>query len=321
MKAIEAEGLYMYYGTVRALGTLDLSVQAGTTLGFLGPNGAGKSTTINILTTLLKPTAGTARIAGYDVAAQPVKVRQNIGIVFQDSTLDLDLTATENLRLQAELCGLPWRQIRPVVGEMLEMLGLAGKARVPVQQLSGGLRRRLEIARALVHAPRVLFLDEPTTGLDTQTRAVVWDYLDKLRSERDITIFFTTHQMEEAEHCDDIVIIDHGSVVAQGSPTELKALIGADLVVLRTADDASAADELRDRFGLAVESGPGGIRIRAERGAELVPRLCRDLGVRVESVHVTPPSLDDVFLHHTGREIREEAVGPLTFATVEGGDR
>jgi ABC-2 type transport system ATP-binding protein len=321
MTAIEADGLYKYYGTQRAVAGLHLSVEPGTTLGFLGPNGAGKSTTINILTTLVRPTAGTARVAGYDVATEAVKVRQSIGIVFQESTLDQELTAAENLRFQAELCGLRWRESRPVVGAMLEMLGLADKAKVPVRHLSGGLRRRLEIARGLVHAPKVLFLDEPTTGLDTQTRAVVWEYLDKLRSERDITIFFTTHQMEEAEHCDEIVIIDHGSSVARGTPVELKSLIGADLICLRTQDDAAAADELRDRFGLDAQPAARELRFRAERGDELVPRLCRELGVRVLSARVSPPSLDDVFLHHTGREIREEPIGPRELADLEGGNR
>jgi ABC-2 type transport system ATP-binding protein len=250
-----------------------------------------------------------------------MQVRQRIGIVFQESTLDMEMTPAENLRFQADLCGLPWRQARPVVGAMLELLGMADRAQIPVRQLSGGLRRRLEIARGLIHAPDVLFLDEPTTGLDTQTRAAVWEYLDKLRSERNITIFFTTHQMEEAEHCDEIAIIDHGEVVTRGTPRELKSVIGADLICLRTENDLAAASALADRFGLAAMPGPDGVRVRAEDAAELVPKLCRDLGTRVDSVTISPPTLDDVFLHHTGRTIREEAVRTRDLTTLGEGTR
>ncbi|SRR5579875_86189 len=306
MMAVAAEGLYKYYGTTRVVGRLDLAVPAGTTLGFLGPNGAGKTTTIGMLTTLLPPTAGRATVAGYDVVAQSAEVRNSIGVIFQESTLDMELTATENLRFQAALCRLPRRQARAAISGMLEMLGLTDRAATPVRNLSGGLRRRLEIARGLLHAPRVLFLDEPTTGLDAQTRAAVWDYLATLRREQAITIFFTTHQLEEAGHCDQIAIIDHGTIVAQGTPAELKSLIGADLITLRTEDDHAAARLLSERFKLTAEEFPGGLRFRAANSSALVPLLCRELRVRVESVSVSAPTLDDVFLHHTGRAIRDE---------------
>ena len=316
MMAIETHGLYKYYGTTRVVGGLDLAVPVGTTLGFLGPNGAGKTTTMGMLTTLLQPTAGTALVAGYDVAKQPAQVRARIGVIFQESTLDMELTAAENLRFQAALRRIPRARARTEIAAMLEMLGLADRAGTPVRNLSGGLRRRLEIARGLLRAPRVLFLDEPTTGLDAQTRAAVWDYLGMLRQREEITIFFTTHQLAEAEHSDRIVIIDHGAVVTQGTPAELKAFIGADLIVMRTDDDETAARVIAEHFGFAAELLPDGLHVRAPGSAELVPRLCRDLPVRVESVRVVAPSLDEVFLHHTGRAIRDGEVNGKDLATI-----
>jgi ABC-2 type transport system ATP-binding protein len=316
MMAIETEGLYKYYGTTRVVGGLDLAVPAGITLGFLGPNGAGKTTTIGMLTTLQRPTAGTARVAGYDVATQPAQVRGAIGVIFQESTLDLELTAVENLRFQAALRRIPRSRARAQIYDMLDMLGLSDRAKTPVRNLSGGLRRRLEVARGLLSAPRVLFLDEPTTGLDAQTRAAVWDYLGGLRKREEITVFFTTHQLEEAEHSDQIVIIDHGAVIAQGTSAELKAVIGADLIVLRTDDDPQAVRVLAERFQLDAQAFPDGVHVRAAAGGDLVPRLCRDLPVRVNSVQVSPPTLDEVFLHHTGRAVRETDVSSKDLASI-----
>ncbi|GAA1391662.1 daunorubicin resistance protein DrrA family ABC transporter ATP-binding protein [Kitasatospora putterlickiae] len=321
MTAIRAEGLYAYYGTTAAVNGLDLTVPDGATFGFLGPNGAGKTTTISMLTTLLKPTAGRAEVAGADVVSQASEVRRRIGIVFQESTLDQDLTAAENLRFQADLCGLNRRDARPVIAGMLDMMELSGRSNVPVGQFSTGMRRRLEIARGLLGSPRVLFLDEPTTGLDAQTRAAVWEYLGRLRQERGITVFFTTHQLEEAEQCDRIAIFDKGKVVTEGSPAELKSIIGADLVVLRTEDDARAVEQLADRFGLTAELAPDGVRLRVSHGPALVPRLCTGLGVTVSSVTVTSPTLDDVFLHHTGAEIRESGTKARTLNDIGEGLR
>src|SRR5690625_4714262 len=211
---IKADGLYAFYGTTPAVNGLDLEVLAGSTFGFLGPNGAGKTTTISMLITLLQPTSGRAEVAGFDVAARPAEVRQRIGIVFQESTLDQDLTAVDNLRFQADLCGLKRTEVRESIASMLELMDLKERSRVPVRQLSQGLRRRLEIARGMLGNPSVLFLDEPTTGLDAQTRAAVWAHLTALR-EQGTTIFFTTHQLEEAEHCDRIAIIYQGKVVTE----------------------------------------------------------------------------------------------------------
>ena len=319
MNAICAEGLHKYYGTAMALGGLDLTVPDGTAFGYLGPNGAGKTTTIGILSTLLRPTAGRAEVAGYDVVARPDEVRRRIGIVFQESTLDPGLTARENLRFQAHLFGLARSQARKAISDMLDLVDLSDRGDVPVGRFSGGLRRRLEIARGLLTGPRVLFLDEPTTGLDPQTRAAVWDYLNVLRREQHITIFLTTHQLEEAEHCEQIAIIDHGRVVAQGSPAELKSVIGADLVTLRTSDDAVAARAIGERFGLAAEVTGHGLQLRATDGAALVPSLCAELGLPVHSATVSPPTLDDVFLHHTGRTIRETDMGARTLNDVGKG--
>ncbi|MFF3175407.1 ATP-binding cassette domain-containing protein [Streptomyces sp. NPDC057900] len=321
MTAIRAESLYAYYGTRAAVNGLDLAVPEGSTFGFLGPNGAGKTTTISMLTTLLKPTAGRAEVAGFDVARQPAEVRRRIGIVFQESTLDLELTAVENLRFQAGLCGLPRHEARTAIAAMLELMELSARGGVPVRQYSTGLRRRLEIARGLLGAPRVLFLDEPTTGLDAQTRAAVWDHLDRLRREQGITLFFTTHQLEEAEHCDQVAIVDRGKVITQGTPAELKTVIGSDVVVLRTEDDTRAADAVSERFGIAAEPTPDGLLLRVADGAGLVPRLCTGLGLTVHSVSVAPPTLDDVFLHHTGSAIRETGTNAHTLNNIGEGLR
>ncbi|WP_033224782.1 MULTISPECIES: ATP-binding cassette domain-containing protein [unclassified Streptomyces] len=321
MTAIRAEGLYAYYGTTPAVNGLDLTVAEGTTFGFLGPNGAGKTTTLSLLTTLLPPTSGRAEVAGFDVVTHPAEVRRRIGIVFQESTLDQDLTAAENLRFQADLCGLRRREARTAIAAMLDLMELTGREGVPVRQFSTGLRRRLEIARGLIGRPRVLFLDEPTTGLDTQTRAAVWNHLDRLREEEGITLFFTTHQLEEAEHCDRIAIFDRGKLVTEGSPAQLKSVIGADVVMLRTDDDARAAEALAERFGTTAEPTPDGLLLRVAHGTALVPRLCTGLGVTVREVSVAPPTLDDVFLHHTGAAVRETGGGAHTLDALGEGVR
>ncbi|MFJ4835982.1 ATP-binding cassette domain-containing protein [Streptomyces sp. NPDC088747] len=298
------EGLAKTYGDRQAVTGLDLAVPAGRTFGFLGPNGAGKSTTIGMLCTLLRPTGGRALVAGHDVRREPHEVRRKIGLVFQEPTLDGDLTAMETLRFHAHLFGVPRREAVDTIMDMLELVDLADRRHAPVRTFSGGMRRRLEIARGLLHTPRVLFLDEPTTGLDPQTRAAIWDHLRRLREERDVTVFLTTHQLEEAEHCDRIAIMDEGELVVDGTPAALKAVVGSDLVVLRTADDTSARD-VCEQLGLDAESGEDGLRIRVADGAGWVPRLCAALPFTVHSVTVTPPTLDDVFLHYTGRTIRE----------------
>ncbi|MGB3442136.1 MAG: ATP-binding cassette domain-containing protein [Actinophytocola sp.] len=319
--AIQTSGLRKHYGAAEAVAGLDLTVPTGTVFGFLGPNGAGKSTTIGMLCTLLRPTAGTAEVAGHDVVREPDAVRRRIGLIFQESTVDGDLTAAENLRFQAELFGIPRRTARAAIAEALALVDLTERAGDEVRTFSGGMRRRLEIARGLLHTPRVLFLDEPTTGLDPQTRVAIWEHLHRLRAERDITVFLTTHHLEEAEHCDRIAIVDGGKLVVTGAPVELKATVGADLVVVRTGDDDETVRILRDRFGLEATAAPDGVRLRVPDGASFVPRLCVEVGLPVRSVTVTPPTLDDVFLHYTGRTIRESVEHPaeLTAAVRRGG--
>ena len=211
--------------------------RGGETFGFLGPNGAGKSTTINMLCTLLRPSAGRATVAGFDVVAERADVRREIGLVFQDVTLDTYLTGTQNLRFHGQLYGVPSADLEVRMNQVLELVGLWDRRDKEVATYSGGMKRRLEIARGLLHSPRVLFLDEPTVGLDPQTRASIWEYLDQLRRQEDLTIFLTTHYMDEAEHCDRIAIMDVGQIVALDTPQALKAAIGTDRVRLVTADD------------------------------------------------------------------------------------
>ena len=226
--AIAVRGLAKSYGEVEAVRGVDFEVATGEVFGFLGPNGAGKTTTINMLCTLAKPTAGSARVAGHDVVSERDEVRRNIGLVFQDPTLDGYLTAEQNLRLHAELYGVQSSLVPARMRQVLEMVGLWERRSSPVRNFSGGMRRRLEIARGFLHSPRVLFLDEPTIGLDPQTRRSIWDYIRELKEAEDITIFLTTHYMDEAEWCDRIAIMDHGQIVALDSPDVLKERVGAD---------------------------------------------------------------------------------------------
>ena len=302
---IEVSGLEKRFGDVEAVRGVDFQVRAGETFGFLGPNGAGKSTTINILCTLARPTAGTARVAGHDVVTERDAVRRTIGLVFQDPTLDVELTAEQNLRFHAELYGVPKAGLSERIDDMLRMVGLADRRGSQVQTFSGGMRRRLEIARGLLHSPRVLFLDEPTIGLDPQSRASVWDYIGALRRREDITVFLTTHYMDEAEHCNRIAIIDSGRIVALDTPEALKAGVGKDRVQITTSDDEAAIAALRSRFGIEAGMHSGEVTFAVPDGERFVPRLFAELGVPIHTVSVARPTLDDVFLAHTGTTIRD----------------
>ncbi|MDQ1676972.1 MAG: type transport system ATP-binding protein [Actinomycetota bacterium] len=308
--AILATGVRKTYDGMEAVRGLDLTVAQGEMFGFLGPNGAGKTTTIAMLCTLAVPTAGRIEIAGHDTRTAPRAVRRNLGLVFQETTLDVELTAAENLRFHADLYSLPTGTLPPRIDAMLDLVGLSDRRDGLVRTFSGGMQRRLEIARGLLHRPRVLFLDEPTTGLDPQTRAQVWTYLREVRAREATTVFLTTHYLDEAEQCDRIAIIDAGRIVAQGTPAELKSVLGADRIELSTGDDTAAAALLRERFGLDPTVGERGLCVQAEDGARLVPALCAGLDVPVYEVTVTRPTLDDVFLHHTGRGIRESTPVP-----------
>ncbi|MBN9318040.1 MAG: ABC transporter ATP-binding protein [Devosia sp.] len=303
--AVEAHGLVKRYKHVEAVRGIDLTVYRGETFGFLGPNGAGKSTTIKILCTLVDATAGTARVAGFDVASERDAVRRNIGLVYQEPTLDGYLTAEQNLRFHGELYGVDRATAADRRHEVLEMVGLWERRGDLVNEFSGGMRRRLEIARGLLHSPRVLFLDEPTIGLDPQTRVSIWRYIAELRAREDITVFVTTHYMDEAEHCDRIAIMNEGLIVALDTPEALKAAIGKDRVQITTADDTAAIAALESAFGLKAALLEGQVTFAVAGGAAFVPHLFEKLGVPIHSVTVTRPSLDDVFLAHTGTTIRD----------------
>jgi len=303
--AIEVRGLVKNYDEVQAVRGVDFEVAAGEVFGFLGPNGAGKTTTINMLCTLVKPTAGSASVAGHDVVHERDDVRRNIGLVFQDPTLDSYLTAVQNLRLHAELYGLQREVVAPRMQQVLEMVGLWERKDSPVGTFSGGMRRRLEIARGMMHSPRVLFLDEPTIGLDPQTRRSIWSYIAELKEREEITIFMTTHYMDEAEWCDRIAIMDNGQIVALDAPDTLKAQVGTDRVMIHTDDDNDAIAALQARFGIEARMAEGAVTFGVPGGEEFVPRLFAELGVPIKAVNVSRPTLDDVFMSYTGTTIRD----------------
>jgi len=302
---IEAYGLIKRYGELEAVRGIDLTVHAGETFGFLGPNGAGKSTTIKILCTLALPSDGSASVAGFDVVRERAAVRRNIGLVFQDTTLDQYLSAERNLRFHGELYGVPKAVISERSRQVLEMVGLWDRRAGRVATFSGGMKRRLEIARGLLHSPRVLFLDEPTVGLDPQTRASIWNYLDELRRREAITIFLTTHYMDEAEHCDRIAILSEGRIIALDTPDALKASVGTDRVQITTADDDAAIASIGQLFQITAERRDGHVMFHVADGDRFVPRLFAELPMPIRSVSVARPTLDDVFLSYTGTTIRD----------------
>jgi ABC-2 type transport system ATP-binding protein len=303
--AIEVNDLVKNFDEVQAVRGVSFQVAAGEVFGFLGPNGAGKSTTINMLCTLMKPTSGSAQVAGHDVVRERDDVRRNIGLVFQDPTLDGYLTAAQNLKLHAELYGVESRLVEPRMRQVLKMVGLWERRDGVVGTFSGGMRRRLEIARGLMHSPRVLFLDEPTIGLDPQTRRSIWTYIHQLQAAEEITIFMTTHYMDEAEWCQRIAIMDHGQIVALDAPETLKAGVGTDRVTIQTDDDEAAIEALHEQFGLEAKVSEGAVTFGVPRGEEFVPRLFAELGMPIRSVSVSRPTLDDVFMSFTGTTIRD----------------
>ncbi len=303
--AISVRGLVKTFDEVEAVRGVEFEVATGEVFGFLGPNGAGKTTTINMLCTLITPTAGSASVAGHDVVRERDDVRRNIGLVFQDPTLDGYLTAEQNLRLHAELYGVQSNLVKPRMEQVMTMVGLWDRKDSVVGTFSGGMRRRLEIARGLMHSPRVLFLDEPTIGLDPQTRRSIWEYIGELKEREDITIFMTTHYMDEAEWCDRIAIMDHGEIVALDAPETLKAGVGTDRVTIHTDDDAAAIAALADRFGIDARISEGAVSFGVPEGEQFVPRLFAELGIPIRAVSVSRPTLDDVFMSYTGSTIRD----------------
>jgi ABC-2 type transport system ATP-binding protein len=300
---IHTRSLRKSYQGMRAVCGISLNVEAGEMFGFLGPNGAGKSTTISMLCTLLRPSGGRALVAGIDVRDDPKEVRRRIGLVFQEPTVDTDLTVREYLAFHATLYGLGKHDARRRVAEAADLVGLTGLGGSLVRTLSDSMRRLLEIARGLLHEPGVLFLDEPTVGLNPQARAEIWEHLRELRHRRAITVFLTTHYLEEAEYCDHIAMVDRGRVVADDSPAALKRLIGTDRIHLRTGDDQAAAATLSDYLGLASAWGPDGLYVQVTDAATAIPWVCTVLRVPVHSIEVRRPSLDEVFLRYTGRTL------------------
>jgi ABC-2 type transport system ATP-binding protein len=303
--AIVVRGLTKNFDAIEAVRGVDFEVATGEVFGFLGPNGAGKTTTINMLCTLARPTSGSATVVGHDVVRERDDVRRNIGLVFQDPTLDSYLTATQNLKLHAELYGVRSDLVKPRMEQVLQMVGLWERRDTKVMTFSGGMRRRLEIARGLMHSPRVLFLDEPTIGLDPQTRRSIWSYIRQLKEQEEITIFMTTHYMDEAEWCERIAIMDHGQIVALDPPETLKAQVGTDRVMIHTGDDDATIAALKERFGIDARVAEGAVTFGVPGGEQFVPRLFEELGIPIRSVHVSRPTLDDVFMTYTGTTIRD----------------
>ena len=303
--AIVVSDLVKNFDEVQAVRGVTFEVAVGEVFGFLGPNGAGKTTTINMLCTLAMPTSGEARVAGHDVVNERDDVRRNIGLVFQDPTLDGYLTAAQNLQLRAELYGVQSDLVDARMHQVLAMVGLWERKDSPVATFSGGMRRRLEIARGLMHSPRVLFLDEPTIGLDPQTRRSIWSYIRELKEREEITIFMTTHYMDEAEWCDRIAIMDHGQIVALDGPETLKAQVGQDRVSIHTDDNEAAIAAMKARFGIEAKVSEGVVTFGVRSGEEFVPRLFAESGIPIRSVSVSRPTLDDVFMSYTGATIRD----------------
>jgi ABC-2 type transport system ATP-binding protein len=322
---IKVRGLVKRYGELEAVKGIDLDVGDGEVFGFLGPNGAGKSTTISILCTLLKPTAGEVEVAGLDVMRHPDAVRHRLGLIFQDPSLDDQLTARENLEFHGFIYGLPARVRKERIGEVLAMVGLEDRAGSQVRTFSGGMKRRLEIARGVMHHPDVLFLDEPTLGLDPQTRNHIWEYLLDLRRREGITLFMTTHYMDEAEFCGRIAIIDQGTIVALGTPDDLKAKVGGDVITISADDPEALAAEIDGAFGVATSVHGGNLRMEVADSSTFMPRLVRELSAPVKSLTLSRPSLDDVFIKLTGHAIRDDNAGQLdqfrNMAKIWGGGR
>jgi ABC-2 type transport system ATP-binding protein len=312
--AIEASGITRNFDGVTAVDNVSISIKKGELFGLLGPNGAGKTTLINILSTMLEPSGGSAKVWGYDVVKNASSVRQSIGVVFQDSTVDDRLTARENLDLHGRLYGLDRKHRKQRIDEVLALVELTDRADSIVRTYSGGMIRRLEIARGLIHKPFILFLDEPTIGLDTQTRLHIWEYIKALTKEEGMTIVLTTHYMEEADHlCNRIAIIDHGKIVALDAPEALKKMFGGDVITLRLEDSSNIKELCAiyrvNGFAKIVSQKNNEVFIAVRDGERQIPNilnLALSAGISILSVSLHKPTLDDVFLYHTGHAMRNQ---------------
>lgn len=306
MNIIEVENLSKKFGELAAVDRVSFNVTEGEVFGFLGPNGAGKTTTINMLCTLLRPTSGTASVNGYNILRQRNQVRSSIGLVFQDPTLDEYLTGEQNLRFHAYAYKVPRNVRERRIGELLELVGLSDRRKSKVRTYSGGMKRRLELVRGLLHRPRVLFLDEPTLGLDPQTRRRIWEYIHTLLQQEKLTIFLTTHYMDEAENCDRIAFIDYGQIIALDTPDNHKDSLGGDLVTLKAEDSEAAILELKERYNLSPEIQNGMVSFCVPQGEKFLPDFVRGFQSRLLSIGVRRPTLDDVFVQLTGHAIRDQ---------------
>jgi len=309
---VKVESLSKTFGKLKAVDNVSFEVKTGEIFGFVGPNGAGKTTTINILTTLMKPSSGNAVVCGYDIFKDPNEVRRNVGVVPQEYTADEDMTGINNVLLCADLYGIPRSDSKPHAQELLKLVELQDAAKRKVSTYSGGMRRRLELACGLINYPKLLFLDEPTLGLDVQTRTVVWKYIKMLKEEYHMTLFLTTHYLEEADSlCDRIAIIDHGHIIRIGSPDELKESIGGDVIVvtLKETEPDISSDIAKIKLVKNVQKNDNNYRIKVELGEEASPQitdLIRSKGLHVTKVSLTKPTLDEAYLEFTGRTLREE---------------
>jgi len=310
----------VYADGTKAVDNISFNVKEGEFFGFLGPNGAGKSTTIKVLTTLLRKTSGHAEVNGYDLDKSPKEIRKVIGVLSQETSLDVDLTGRENLRLQGRLQQLHDPILEDRVDELLKLVQLEDVAKKPAGRYSGGMRKRLDLASALIHKPKLLFLDEPTTGLDAQSRAAIWDYLEKLNKEEGITIFLTTQYLEEADRlCRELSIIDHGKLIASGSPLELKEALGGDTITLTLKGGKDTALRLKTKEVLKtipevtnVMDSDGGVVAYAKNAGEIIADVVTSLernNIHLAFLSISSPTLDDVFLRQTGRRIRSEELG------------
>ncbi len=315
MKIIQTEKLVKRFGSLTAVDHVSVEVHEGEIFGLLGPNGAGKTTLISMLVTMRRPTSGSASIKGFDVEKDPANVRRSIGIVFQDPSLDEELTAYENLELHAAMYGVDKKELKKRVEEVIALVGLKERLHSVVKTFSGGMRRRLEIARGLIHRPAVLFLDEPTLGLDPQTRIAIWDYIRKLRKEHGITIMLTTHYMEEADGlCDRVAIIDLGRIIAIGKPHELKDALEGDTITIETTEAKKLMDAVKKTGITECSRHDGKVTLCVKSGEKKIPKivgLAKEKGIPIKSVNLHKPTLDDVFLHYTGKTIREENASGL----------
>jgi ABC-2 type transport system ATP-binding protein len=297
---ILAENLSHQYGSRVALSNVSFEVKAGEIFGLLGPNGGGKSTLFRILSTMMAPTGGRAEVAGHDVARDPAAVRRAIGVVFQTQSLDKALTVAENLRAQGHLHGLSGPKLRDRIAQVLDRLGLADRRNDIVETLSGGLKRRVEIAKGLLHRPVVLLMDEASTGLDPGARRELWQYVEELRSREGVTILLTTHILDEADRCDRLALLHQGRVVAEGTPAHLRSRIGGDVVVLETADVADLARRIETRFGLQPSVVDGVLRVEIANGHRFITEVVEAFPGAIDSVGLHKPTLEDVFVRETG---------------------